>query len=99
MEPPPRARTCGYSNIFTAPCGLAPGVRLLITKPDGKQQQLDVMARVEQGKRVLDVSGEGDGSDIFALIREEENESHLHRHRYLELGDDLFIWKMLEFVV
>lgn len=70
-----------------------PGMRLVVTKPDGRQQQLDVLARIRPGKRVVDLTS----SDIFDLIREAENESRLHRHRYLELGDDLFIWKMPAF--
>jgi C-terminal processing protease CtpA/Prc len=69
------------------------GMRLVVIKPDGKSQQLDVMAKVQQGKRVTDLTGE----DIWELIRESENEDRLHRHRYLEIGDDLFIWKMPEF--
>src|SRR6267143_158329 len=39
-----------------------PGMRLVIIKPDGKQQQLDVMAKVQQGKRVIDLTG---GSDFW----------------------------------
>jgi C-terminal processing protease CtpA/Prc len=71
-----------------------PGMRLEVVKLDGKHEQLDVLAKIQKGKRVMDVSGEDDGSDIFDLIREGENESRLHRHRYIELGDDFFIWKM-----
>ena len=74
-----------------------PGMRLVVIKPDGKEQQLDVMAKVKQGKRVLDLTGGGGGSDIFDLIREQENEERLNRHRYYEVGDDLFIWKMPAF--
>lgn len=70
-----------------------PGVVLQIEKPDGKQQELPVVAKIKQGKRVLDLTG----SDIFELIRESENQSRLHRHRYVEFGDDLFIWKMPHF--
>ena len=70
-----------------------PGMRLVVIKPDGKSQQLDVMAKVQQGKRVVDLTGE----DIWDLVRESENEDRLHRHRYLDIGDDLFIWKMPEF--
>ena len=70
-----------------------PGMRLVVIKPDGKSQQLDVMAKVQQGKRVMDLTGE----DIWDLVRESENEDRLHRHRYLEIGDDLFVWKMPEF--
>ncbi len=73
-----------------------PGMHLVIIKPDGKQQELDVLARVEQGKRVMDLTG-GNGTDIWNLIRESENESRLHRHRYVELGEELFVWKMPEF--
>lgn len=70
-----------------------PGVRLVIIKPDGRELQLDVMAKVNQGKRVLDLTG----SDIYDLIRQSENEERLHRHRYIEVGEDLFIWKMPAF--
>jgi len=69
----------------------------MVVKPDGKQQQLDVLAKVQQGKRVMDLTFAGGNSDIWDLIRESENEDRLHRHRYVEMGDDLFIWKMPQF--
>ena len=74
-----------------------PGIRVVLIQADGKEKQLDVMAKVQQGKRIVDLTGENGGSDIWDLIRENETENHLMRHRYLELGDDLFIWKMPEF--
>ncbi len=74
-----------------------PGMRLQLIKPDGSRQQVAVLAKVQQRKRMMDISGDDAGNDIFDLIREEENESHLHRHRYIELGDDLLIWKMPAF--
>ena len=74
-----------------------PGMRLQVIRPDGQEQEFDVMAKVKQGKPVVDLTGGSDFSDFFDLIREAENESRLHRHRYLEMGDDLFIWKMPAF--
>ena len=70
-----------------------PGMHLQVIKPGGQEQEFDVMAKIKQGKRIVDLTG----SDVFDLIREEENESRLHRHRYIELGDDVFIWKMPAF--
>src|SRR6266481_5595791 len=72
-----------------------PGMRLEVIK-DGKHEKLDVLAKIQNGKRVMDVSGD-DGGDIFDLIREGENESRLHSHRYVELGEDYFVWKMPAF--
>ena len=70
-----------------------PGMRLVIVKPDGTEQQLDVLAKIDQEKLVMDLTG----NDIWTLVRQSENESRLHRHRYIEMGDDLFIWKMPQF--
>ena len=74
-----------------------PGMRLVIQKPDGQQQQMDVMAKVREGKKILNVSGDDNGEDIWNLMREEQEESHLNRHRFYEAGDDLLIWKMPQF--
>ena len=68
-------------------------VRLVIKKPDGKESQLDVLARVRPGKQVIDLTGQ----DIWEMIREVEAEDRLRRHRYTEVGDELFIWKMPQF--
>jgi C-terminal processing protease CtpA/Prc len=68
-----------------------PGMHVSIIKPDGKRQELDVVAKVQQRKRLVEFT------DIFAQIRESENESRLHRERYVEIGEDLFVWKMPEF--
>jgi len=70
-----------------------PGMRLVLIKPDGKEQQLDVLARVQQGKHITDLTSD----EIWNLIRESESEDRLQRHRYLDLNDDVFVWKMPEF--
>ena len=73
-----------------------PGMRVIVLRPDGKQDQLDVAARIRQGKKLLDLTASGQGYDTGDLIREAENEARLHRHRYVET-DDMFIWKMPAF--
>jgi C-terminal processing protease CtpA/Prc len=70
------------------------GMRLVIRKPDGKESQVDVMAKVQSGKQLMDLTA---GQDIWTLIRESEVEDRLHRHRYIEAGDELLIWKMPQF--
>jgi C-terminal processing protease CtpA/Prc len=74
-----------------------PGMRLTLVKPDGKQQQLDVLAKIQQGKRLMDLTGGAGLVDLWEMILEAETEGRLHRHRYVEKGDDLFIWKMPAF--
>jgi C-terminal processing protease CtpA/Prc len=71
-----------------------PGVRLVVIKPDGKQFQIDVLVHIQQGKRIMDLRNP---NDMFTLIRESEAEGRLHRHRYVEKGEDWFIWKMPQF--
>lgn len=75
---------------------LAPraGMNVIVTKPDGQQKQFDVLAKVKQGKRIMDLTS---GSDIFDLIRSAENEDRLNRHRYYEMGEQLMVWKMPAF--
>lgn len=70
-----------------------PGMRLVVIKPDGKEQQLDIEAKVTQGRKLTDLTG----SAIFDLIREGENYAHLNRHRSANLGEDVFVWRMPEF--
>ena len=73
------------------------GMHLVLQDADGKQREMDVMAKVKQGKKVMDLTGMNGGFDIWELVRESENEDRLHRQRYIEIGDDLMIWKMPEF--
>jgi C-terminal processing protease CtpA/Prc len=72
-----------------------PGLRLLLRSPEGEQRQLDVMAKVKQGKLVKDLTGQ----DINDLMREAEDEDRLNRQRFVEVSDKLLIWKMPDFAV
>jgi len=74
-----------------------PGMRILVRSADGADRQVDVLAKIRQGKRSIDLTGSNGGSDIWDLIREGENEDRLRRHRYYEIGDELLIWKMPQF--
>jgi len=66
-------------------------MHLVVQSPDGEPRPLEVLAKVRNDKRRLDFT---QGWDIFQTIREIERESQLYRHRYTEIGDDVFIWKM-----
>src|SRR5205814_3746840 len=71
-----------------------PATRMSIVKPDGQQVQLEIQARVQQGKRLKDLTIEHGDSDIYDVIFSAEAEERLYRQRYAEISDDLFIWKM-----
>jgi C-terminal processing protease CtpA/Prc len=70
---------------------------LAIIKPDGQQAQLEVLAKVKQEKLVKDLTIENGDSDIYDVIFAAEAEERLYRQRYVEMSDDLFIWKMPSF--
>lgn len=73
-----------------------PGLQVVIQSPGAAEpRQLDVMAKIGPVKKTIDLLGPM--SDYPNLIREAENEARLHAHRYYELGDDLFVWKMPQF--
>ncbi|HEX7956497.1 MAG TPA: S41 family peptidase, partial [Pyrinomonadaceae bacterium] len=69
------------------------GLRMVVKSPDGKQRQLDVMAKVVDTKRVTNLE-ESEAWDDFE--RQDENLKRLYRHRSYSEGD-LFIWKMRQF--
>lgn len=71
-----------------------PGMKLQIIRPNGKQEELLIAAKITERKRVMDLTS---GGDVWDLIRENENAAHLYRQRYVELADDLLIWKMPDF--
>lgn len=74
-----------------------PGMRLVLQSPGQQPRQVDVAARVRQGKRVLNLSGSGTSTqDINDLIRESEDADRLMHHRFQKLGD-VVVWKMPTF--
>ena len=74
-----------------------PGLRLGLQDPAGQQRTVDAASKIRQGKKVTDLTGEGGGSDIWDLVRQEETEDHLMRAQYLEIGDQLMVLKVPEF--
>lgn len=70
-----------------------PSLKVTAQSPDGGPRELELAAKVTQGKRVLDVTNE---ADVDAMVRDFDNDARLHRHRYLKVGD-VAIWKMPAF--
>jgi len=64
--------------------------------PHGEERKITVDAKYRELKKVLDFTGEGGAWDIWQYIRDEQNQDHLVRQRYVEMGD-VVIWKMPEF--
>lgn len=74
-----------------------PEIKIALQNPSGAQRQVDVTTKVQQLKRVLDVSGKNAGLDVNDLLREIEDEGRANAHRVVEIGDNLHIWKMPRF--
>lgn len=69
-----------------------------VRDPSGQSRQLTIDAKVRELKKVLDVTGQDGGGDIWDLIREEQNSDHIVRQRWVDAAD-VMIWKMPEVFV
>lgn len=70
--------------------------QLQLRDPNGVEREVTVNAKTQQTNRLTNLTGSDGGSDIWQMIRDEENADHLVRNKYVELGD-VMIWKMPEF--
>jgi C-terminal processing protease CtpA/Prc len=74
-----------------------PTLQLELRDPSGAQRQVEVEAKIREGKKVTDLTWENGNNNIFDLIREGETEEHLMRARSREYGDALMVLRIPEF--
>ncbi|HEV7700752.1 MAG TPA: S41 family peptidase, partial [Pyrinomonadaceae bacterium] len=75
-----------------------PGMKVTVRHPDGKQEELAILAKVTEGRTLTLVQTGWNGTSYDSdAIRERENEEHLMRQRFTSSGSDVFIWKMPAF--
>jgi C-terminal processing protease CtpA/Prc len=74
------------------------GVRFVLNKPDGSQKEVDVLTKVTQGRKVIDLTGFS-GTDLNEFERDEEDAEVARRtdSRQFAVGNELLIWKLAEF--
>lgn len=71
-----------------------PQMRLVVQSPGGQPRQIDVLTRIDQGKRAQDYT---QGDDIWDYIRELEDASEVHRFFWTaDLG--VFVWNVPSFI-
>jgi C-terminal processing protease CtpA/Prc len=82
-----------YPVLMYVHRGLAPQIRtpLGIVHPDGSRATIQVEASVVPTKVVTDLR---ETTQLNDFIRGLGDEAYLARHRFLEAGPDLYIWKM-----
>ncbi len=90
---PTRANTWIFYYLYyqLAP---RPSINVIVQSPGEQPRQLELAARVQTGKLVVDLTS---GVDIQRLEREEADDEILNAHRFKAFGDDLIIWKVPEF--
>jgi C-terminal processing protease CtpA/Prc len=89
-----------FHNIeyFIQDLSPAPTETLDILTPTGEQKKVVVNATLRTGKAIIDLT-EGEGSaDFWQLVRAGEEDDHLSRSRYFQVGDTA-IWRLPSFEV
>jgi len=71
-----------------------PSMNLIVQSPGEQPRPMELKARIQTGKVIVDLT---ETMDLTRLSREEEDDEVLNAHRFRELNDDLFIWKMPQF--
>ena len=70
------------------------GLQVVAQSPNAEPRQLDIMAKVKQGKQRIDLT---DYDEIINMVRESQTESRLNAHRYYDDVGEVFLWKMPRF--
>ena len=76
-----------------------PGLRIIVKSPTGRPRQVDVAARVRQRRRVLDLTGQDGGRDIWTLVREGEADALRNRSHTWTIDDDAYLWRLPSFMI
>jgi len=72
-----------------------PGMHLKLRGPDGVERELDAMAHVEMGERIVDFTN---AATISRLIMEYDAAGRRPTQFYRSLGDSVLIWRMPRFL-
>lgn len=73
-----------------------PMLRATLRAPGGEPRQLELASRMRRFPRILDLTGESGGVNIYTLIREEQNDALELRSTLLDLGE-VAVWKLPTF--
>lgn len=71
-----------------------PALRLELRSPDGSVRTVSPMARMRERKALLETSWDG-----FSLFLEIQNDDRASESRYIEMGEELMIWNMPDFLI
>lgn len=67
------------------------GMQVVVQSPDGKQRQLDILAKIIEGKHITDLTNY---TEFMRYLLEGEKGERLSRSRFVENDRDTIIWKM-----
>ena len=70
------------------------GLRVVVQSPNAEPRQLEIAAKVKQGKKEIDWTNY---DERINAVRTSQTESRLFAHRYYDNVEDIFIWKMPQF--
>jgi C-terminal processing protease CtpA/Prc len=69
-------------------------VNIEVQSPGEQPRQLELKARIQTGKVVFDLTS---SHDLNTYWRDLEDEYRMNAHRFVEVGDDIMIWRLPSF--
>jgi carboxyl-terminal processing protease len=76
----------------------SPAETLELLSPTGERRQETVKSTLRTGDSIVDLTEGEASSNFWKMVRDDEEDEHLSRSRYFELGDT-FVWRMPSFEV
>lgn len=90
---PSREGLRGINYVYRA-IAPRPTFSLNVRSPGGEPRTFDVNARIEQLKKIVDLTNP---SAVETYIHDLEEEAHRGRHVFVDYGPPLIVWRMPEF--
>ena len=69
-------------------------VNIEVQSPGEQPRELELKAKVQTGKVVFDLTS---SHDLNSYFRDLEDESRMNAHKFVEVGDDIMIWRLPSF--